>query len=85
MPHLLLSTETRTRHAARSPEAPEDLEPLRRQVSAIIDAILLEDKPEEAAVREQLRWHVANNPGEPERALLAHLLSVSTSLQDDTA
>lgn len=85
MPHLLLSTETRTRHAARIPETHEDLEPLRRQVSAIIDAILSEDNPDEAAVREQLRGHVANNPGEPEKALLAHLLSVSTSLQDDTA
>ena len=85
MPHLLLSTETRTRHAARSPETHEDLEPLRRQVSAIIEAILAETKPDEALVREQLRWHVANNPGEPEKALLNHLLSVSTSVQDDTA
>ena len=85
MPHLLLSTETRTRHAARSPETSEDLEPLRRQVSAIIDAILSETKPEEAPVREELRWHVANNPGRPEKALLDHLLSVSTTVQDDTA
>jgi len=85
MPHLLLSTETRTRHAARSPEAHEDLAPLRRQVSAIIEAILTETRPDEALVREQLRWHVANNPGEPEKALLSHLLSVSTSVQDDTA
>jgi hypothetical protein len=85
MPHLLLSTGTRTRHAARSPETHEDLEPLRRQVSAIIEAILEETKPDEAMVREQLRWHVANNPGEPEKALLNHLLSVSTTLQDDTA
>jgi hypothetical protein len=85
MPHLLLSTGTRTRHAARSLETPEDPEPLRRQVSAIIDAILSDDKPEEAAVRDQLRGHVANNPGEPEKALLAHLLSVSSCLQDGTA
>ncbi len=85
MPHLLLSTETHTRHAARSPEVHDDLEPLRRQVSAIIDAILSETNPEEAPVREQLRWHVADNPGQPEKALLNHLLSVSTSMQDDTA
>ncbi len=85
MPHLLLSTETRTRHAARTPETPEDLEPLRRQVSAIIDAILSETKPDEAAVREQLRWHVANNPGQPEKALLNHLLAVSATVQDDSA
>jgi hypothetical protein len=54
-------------------------------VSAIIDAILSETKPEEAPVREELRWHVANNPGRPEKALLDHLLSVSTTVQDDTA
>ncbi|QDY91623.1 hypothetical protein E7Y32_01950 [Arthrobacter sp. UKPF54-2] len=61
------------------------MEPLRRQVSAIIDAILSETKPEEALVREQLRRHVANNPGQPEKALLNHLLSISTTVQDDTA
>ena len=49
-----------------------DLEPLRRQVSAIIDAILSDTSPEEAQVREKLRWHVANNPGQPEKALLNH-------------
>lgn len=54
-----------------------DLGPLRRQVSAIIDAILSGTKPDEAQVRERLRWHVANNPGQPEKALLGHLLSVS--------
>ena len=54
-----------------------DLDPLRRQVSAIIDAILSDTKPDEAQVRERLRWHVANNPGQPEKALLGHLLSVS--------
>jgi len=54
-----------------------DLGPLRRQVSAIIDAILSDTKPEEAQVREKLRWHLANNPGQPEKALLHHLLSVS--------
>jgi hypothetical protein len=81
----MLSTETRTRHAARRPEKQADLRPLRSQVSAIIDAILSETTPEEAPVREQLRRHVANNPGEPEKALLNHLLSVSASLQNDTA
>ena len=54
-----------------------DLEPLRRQVWSIIDAILSDTKPEEAQVRERLRAHVANNPGQPEKALLSHLLSVS--------
>lgn len=54
-----------------------DLGPLRRQVSAIIEKILFDTNPEEVQVREKLRWHVANNPGEPEKALLDHLLSVS--------
>jgi hypothetical protein len=46
-------------------------------VSAIIDAILSDSRPEEAPVREKLRWHLANCPGQPEKALLNHLLSVS--------
>jgi hypothetical protein len=50
---------------------------LRRQVSSIIDAILSDTKPEDAQVRERLRRHVANNPGQPEKALLNHLLSVA--------
>lgn len=54
-----------------------DLEPLRRQVSSIIDAILSDTKPEDEQARERLRRHVANNPGQPEKALLNHLLSVA--------
>ncbi|MET1021891.1 MAG: hypothetical protein ABWX69_06800 [Arthrobacter sp.] len=53
------------------------MDPLRRQVYAIIDAILSDTKPEEAGVRAKLRGHLANNPGQPEKALLDHLLSVS--------
>ncbi|MDQ0754040.1 hypothetical protein [Arthrobacter sp. B3I4] len=85
MPRLLLSTENRSRNSARSAEPHGDLGPLRRQVFAITDAILSGTAPEEAAVREQLRWHLADNPDQPEKALLNHLLSVSTSLQDDSA
>lgn len=85
MPHLLLSTENGSRHAGRNAATLEDLEPLRRQASAIIDGVLSETQPDEATVREQLRWHVADNPGRPEKALLNHLLSVSTSMQGDTA
>lgn len=67
----------RSTAADRTHHVDPDLGPLRRQVSAIIDAILSETKPEEAQVRERLRRHVANNPGQPEKALLGHLLSVS--------
>ena len=91
MPNLLMSTASlrnSTRPAKSSPESQaqeypgstdgdHDLGPLRRQVSAIIDAILADTNPEEAHVRKKLRWHVANNPGQPEKALLSHLLSVS--------
>jgi hypothetical protein len=28
-------------------------------------------------VREKLQWHVANNPGRPEKALLEHLRTVA--------
>lgn len=74
------SPDSRPPEHRRSPAADQvdpDLGPLRRQVTSIIDAILSDTKPEEAQVREKLRWHVANNPGQPEKALLGHLLSVS--------
>ena len=91
MPHLLLSNPSlktaprlaksrarfRMQEYRRSPEVDPDLTPLRRQVSAIIDAILADVNPEEAEVRKKLRWHVANNPGQPEQALLSHLQSLS--------
>ena len=94
MPHLLRSTtpfRTTTRLSKSSPESlaqdhrrspdADDLGALRQQVSAILDAILSDTKPEEAQVREDLRRHVANNPGQPEKALLSHLLAVSTEQQ----
>lgn len=91
MPHLLMSNESlksatrpaksysnpRTSEPQRFPATDPDLEPLRRQVSAIIDEILADTRPDEAEVREKLRWHVADNPGQPEKALLSHLLSLS--------
>jgi hypothetical protein len=61
-----------------------DLEPLRRQSTSIIDEVLAGTDPEEADVREQLRWHVANNPGQPEKALLEHLMTVGVR-QDESA
>jgi len=85
MPHLLLSTEARPLHAVRSPETASELDPLRRQVTDIIDAILSDENPDEALVRARLRQHVADHPGQPEKALLNHLLSVSTTVQDGTA
>jgi hypothetical protein len=91
MPHLLMSngsleaapgpamsySDPGMQHFQRSREVDPDLEPLRRQVSDIIAAILADTKPEEAEVREHLRSHVAENPGQPEKALLNHLLSLS--------
>ncbi len=91
MPYLLMSNESLkgTTWPAKSysnsliaenrryPGVDPGLEPLRRQVADIMDAILADTKPDEAEVREKLRWHVAANPGRPEKALLSHLLSVS--------
>lgn len=91
MPHLLRSTtplnttswpskpshDFRSQDCTRVPEAAHDLGPLRRQVSEIVDSILSDTTPEDAPVREKLRWHLANNPGQPEKALLGHLLAVS--------
>jgi hypothetical protein len=57
--------------------ADPDLEPLRRQATSIIDEVLAGTDPEEADVREKLQWHVANNPGQPEKALLEHLRTVA--------
>lgn len=53
-----------------------DREPLRGQVSMIIEAILAGNSPDEADLRERLRRHVTRNPGRPERALLGHLISM---------
>ena len=91
MPHLIMSTTSSGNTARpsksavasrpeihrRSSAVEQDLGALRRQVAGIIEAILSDTKPEEASVREKLRWHVANNPGQPEKALLSHLLTVS--------
>jgi hypothetical protein len=57
--------------------ADPDLEPLRRQATSIIDDVLADTNPEDEHVREKLRWHVANNPGQPEKALLDHLRTVA--------
>ena len=70
-----------TRHRAVRPRqfrgAGPDLEPLRRQATSIIDEVLADTNPEDEPVREKLRWHVANNPGQPEKALLEHLRTVA--------
>ena len=93
MSHQMLSEESPTPDAPRPSPTPSsvaqlndyrqakavdpDLEPLRLQVSTIIDAILADSRPDEADVREKLRRHVARNPGRPEKALLGHLISMS--------
>ncbi|MEO5780581.1 MAG: hypothetical protein ABIO34_10590 [Arthrobacter oryzae] len=74
------SDVTNTQTALRRVE--QDLEPLRRQVTSIIDEILAGNGAAEEPVRESLRLHVARNPGEPERALLKHLLSAPSVSND---
>jgi len=58
------------------------LEPLRRQSRSIIAEVLADTNPDEGQVREQLRWHVENNPGQPEKALLDHLLTVAVHQEE---
>lgn len=85
LPFRPLSHATRRVVRPRQIRAAEpDLEPLRRQSTSIIDEVLAGTNPDEEHAREQLRWHVANNPGQPEKALLAHLLTVGVR-QDESA
>jgi hypothetical protein len=52
---------------------------LQLQVLEIIDEILSGTAPDEADARSSLRMHVSRNPGQPQRALLMHMLSVERS------
>lgn len=75
-----------TTHRAIRPRpfrgADPDLEPLRRQAMSIISEVLADTNPDEADVREKLRWHVTNNPGKPEKALLDHMLTVAVEQEE---
>ena len=51
---------------------------IRRQAAEIIDTVLSQTAPENAAVRDQLRKHHAANPGRPEVALAEHLASLGS-------
>lgn len=52
---------------------------LQLQVLEIIDEILSGTAPGETDARNSLRMHVDRNPGQPQRALLMHMLSVERS------
>lgn len=60
---------------------PQDVEgsALRRQVLELINDVLTDTAPEGEWARIQLRRLLAANPDEPERALLQHLISVTTT------
>jgi hypothetical protein len=53
-----------------------NLEPIRHQSWEIINAILLDTNPEGSEIRNQLRRCLSRNQGNPERALLMHLMSM---------
>jgi hypothetical protein len=53
--------------------------PIQLQAMEIIDEILSSPVPDEADIRASLRRHVANHPGQPEKALLMHMLTVRQS------
>jgi 5S rRNA maturation endonuclease (ribonuclease M5) len=53
-----------------------NLEPIRHQSWEIINAILTDTDPEGSEIRNQLRRCLRKNQGNPERALLMHLMSM---------
>ncbi|KIS28580.1 hypothetical protein TV39_04015 [Arthrobacter sp. SPG23] len=53
-----------------------NLEPIRHQAWEIIDAILTDTNPDGSEIRNQLRRCLNKNRGNPERALLMHLMSL---------
>lgn len=57
--------------------------PIQLQAMEIIEEILSSASPGEADVRESLRRHVANHPGQPEKALLMHMLTVRQPCQGE--
>jgi EAL domain-containing protein (putative c-di-GMP-specific phosphodiesterase class I) len=61
---------------------------LRRQVMEVINHVLTDPDPEREWARTQLRELLAAHPGEPERALLEHLIatrSLTGAAEDETA
>lgn len=59
-----------------------DLLELQLQALEIIEEILSGTASLEADARSSLRWHVSRNPGQPQRALLMHMLTVQRSDHD---
>jgi hypothetical protein len=69
---------------AGNPQSPDkflDVETLRHQASDIIESILDETEPEGSEIRDRLRLCVSLNVGNPERALLQHLMSLRSRNQ----
>jgi hypothetical protein len=70
---------------SRKPKAPvsisEEVALLELQLQAleIIEDILRGTDPAEAAARDSLRRQVDRNPGQPQRALLVHMLTIRRS------
>ena len=62
-------------------EDPSGVLPIQLQAREIIDDILSSPVADEADIRASLRRHVADHPGQPEKALLIHMLTVRRSLQ----
>jgi 5S rRNA maturation endonuclease (ribonuclease M5) len=64
-------------HAAGGPVSGRvNLEPIRHQSWEIINEILTDTDPEGSEIRNQLRRCLSKNQGNPERALLMHLMSM---------
>jgi 5S rRNA maturation endonuclease (ribonuclease M5) len=77
-PHQGISRQARSGiHAVGGPARGRvNLEPIRHQSWEIINAILMDTDPEGSEIRNQLRRCLDKNQGNPERALLMHLMSM---------
>jgi EAL domain-containing protein (putative c-di-GMP-specific phosphodiesterase class I) len=76
-------TDAGLRASGETAERPlKQLSGLRRQVLEIIDEVLSDSSQATDAVREQLRQHIAANPGHPEEALLEHLSELRSEQPD---
>lgn len=72
---LAADTHSGTAHH-RAAAKVKDLEPIRRQSLDIINEILTGSDAEGTDIRNQLRRCLDSNRGNPERALLMHLMSM---------
>ena len=65
-----------TRDLVSDAEQAASADGIRHQAARIIDAVLADTAPDHDRARELLRQQIAAHPGNPERALMEHLLAL---------